>query len=74
MAPEEEYERDEDGRITKLREPHKISASHSNDLLAGVITTEEKLVLQNNVDDYIRNDLIMSKHSLDIIQKLLDAC
>jgi hypothetical protein len=49
-------------------------SSASQALLTGVITEEQKQIVQNNIDDYIKLNCVMSRHSLDIIQKLLDAC
>ena len=37
-----------------------------------IITQEEKDIVQNNIDYYLDLGLIMSRASLDIIQKMLD--
>jgi hypothetical protein len=77
-----EYSVQANGRLTMTTETQKQSettvasgeASEFGAVLASIITPEQKEIVQNNINDYMRNGCVMSKHSLDIIQKLLDAC
>lgn len=48
-------------------------ASSGNSELLSCITEDERRIVQKNIDEYLACGCVMSRASLNIIQKMLDA-